>query len=243
MLRSFEKNRLYFEQRRLRQGVDWSKALLGEICFMAINGVITCSAAGRTDLAATWLEDARYLIEESISRTHGRPEIDGLDLTRIDVTIAGRVEKLLRREAIDRSPVTPYEAFDTFLSSASEVQSEDQDCAWLVWGLSATLENQRARYEELRTRARRRPHRELVRERELLDSLGALLEGSVDDTFWKLYREVLMRWLDPALATKSEAFLYRDAIRYLLALNWMVFKLRSERRDDFLEVMYGNVSG
>ena len=85
------------------------------------------------------------------------------------------------------------------------------------------------------------PHRELVRERELLKSLGVLFEGGGDEEFWDLYREVLRRWLDPVLETESEAFLYRDAIRYLLALNWMVFKLRSEQRDDFLEVMYGNV--
>jgi len=180
---------------RLREGVDWDRVLHGEICFMAINGVITCYAAGRTDLAAAWLEDARYLIEESSTRTRGRAGIDRLDVTRIDVTIAGKVEKLLRLETIDRSLTTPYEAFDTFLSSASEVQNEDHDCVWLMWGLSATLENQRVRYEELLSKLKRRPHRELVWERELLRSINVLFDGEGDEKLWELFRSVRRRWL------------------------------------------------
>jgi hypothetical protein len=241
MVKSFEKNRSFFERRSVRERVDWSKALHGEICFLAINSAITCYAAERSDLAVAWIGDAHYLIDESNKRTRGHSELDAIDLTRVDVAIAEKTEKLLRSETIDRTPATPYEAFEAYLSSASEIQLEDHDCVWLVWGLCALLEGQDARYEELMTKVRRKPHRELVQERELLKNLGALFDGSADETFWGVYHEVLQRWLDPVLETESEAFLYRDVIRYLLAMNWMVFRLRSERRDDFLEVLYGNV--
>lgn len=237
----FEKNRSSYE-RKVRVETDWSRAHYGEICLLGLNDVIACYGSGEPDLAAFWLEDTRSAILQS-KLYLGDQNLDLVGLDRIYVPLAERVEQLLRDGGIDRSSTTPYEAFERYLSSPTDIEPEDFDCVWLIWGLCAILEDQPARYEELLPKLRRKAHRELVRERVLLRGLGALFEESGDEAFWQLYREVLMRWLDPVLETKSEAYLYRDAIRYLLALNWMVHKRHSERRDDFLEVMYGNVSG
>jgi hypothetical protein len=240
---NFEKNQAFFEDRPLST-LDWNAKRdrdYGSLCLTAVEYVVTAFAVNRVDLSRAFLEDALRVIEESDRRTREDVVIDLVGLNRVEVALASRTQKVLDDKGIDRTPITPYEAFQTYLSSPTDIEPEDFDCVWLMWGLSAALEDERARYEELMTKVRRKSHRELVRERELLCKLSALFDGSADESFWSLYSEVLRRWLDPVLETESEASLYREAIRYLLALNWMVYRLGSERRDDFLEVLYGNI--
>jgi hypothetical protein len=241
MANSFHKNRAFFEARPLSSAAHSQKFDFGGLCLTAMRYVITCHAADEPHLADSMLRDAEEVIARSKTLTANNSALDEVKPHRVYVLLAERVAKLLREECIDRTATIPYEAFETYLSSPTDIEPEDFDCVWLMWGLFAALENRRDKYEELLPKLKRKPHRELVRERELLKRVGLLFAGTADEEFWELYRAVLLRWLDPVLQTEGEAFLYRDAIRYLLVLNWMVYKLGIERREDFLEVVCGNV--
>src|SRR5882724_9464524 len=184
----FEKNRQFFTKGPSRD-LNWDKVIIGGLCLARIEYVIILHAAGEEGLAARWLDEVDWLIAEGTKRVMDDPDRDWIDLDRVYVRLAAKLAGLLHDRGIDRASTTPYDAFSRYLTLAPT--PEDRDCVWLMQGLCALLEGRSDQYESLLPELRRKPHRDLVRERELLSTIGRLFTGTDDEGLWALYSEVL----------------------------------------------------